>query len=160
MENNIKNIIQQKLHMIKSFYYTITLQPNAAPQNIIEHGTTTYYLKSVIMELLIKALYESEFKESHKNTHNLKTVFDKINKSTKNFVELQYNNARERQLKPFKANNITDVEFPDLYTTFDSNTEIIRDFKYNATGNKNNSSLDGIFLQEILTFIEKKLSKI
>jgi len=153
----IKENISKKMFLIKSFLFTASMSTGANPLGVLSHGVTTYFLQSIVMELIVKILYEINFKKPAPFNHNILKIFNSLNKEYKEFVELKFTEAIERRNKQFKGID-KDVQFHNFKDVLTSNEKIIKDFKYEAKAAKTNSSVDNIFYNEVMNFINKQLN--
>jgi len=65
----IQKLVKKKMFLIDCFLSTGKLQSMGDPDSVLKLGVTNYFLSSVILELLIKILYELEYrKKLHSRT--------------------------------------------------------------------------------------------
>lgn len=152
----IRKQTHTKLFIIDSFRYTISLLPNNNPDLILKHNVTVYFLNSIILELLIKILYEIDCKEEAPFTHNLSKIYEKLNIDTRDIFEKKYNKARKRKNQLF-AKIPDNIKFHSLATVLANNEKIIKNFKYDAMAVSSNYSIDDIFYNEIIDYIKIKI---
>ena len=155
----LQNLVSKKIFLIECFLATGKLQTGDNPDLALRHGATNYYLGSVILELLIKILYELEFRKQAPFTHNILNIYEQLSTDTKLFVRTKYDEARNRQETIFaKIDN--DVSFPPFHQLLESNEDFIKNFKYDAMGSKTNSAVDGEFYAELFNFINAEREKL
>lgn len=155
----IKKIVSKKMFLIECFLSTAKLKSNGSPDSVLKLGVTNYFLGSVILELLIKILYELEHKKQAPFTHNILKIFEQLDTKTKSFVRAKYDAARKRQEKIFERIN-DEVLFPPFHKLLESNERFIKNFKYDAMGSKINSAIDGKFYTELFNYINEEVGKL
>lgn len=160
MKNDeLKQLVSQKMFLIECFLFTGTLKTKNNQDQVLKHGVTNYYLGSIVLELFVKILFELNFKKQAPFTHNALKVFEGLKNPTKSFVRSKYDEARERKVEIFKKIDKT-VSFPPLHQVLEANENFIKNFKYNATASKSNTSADAIFYNELIRYINNELAKL
>lgn len=155
----LNKLVSKKFFLIECFLATGKLQTENDPDTILKHGVTNYYLSSVILELLIKILYELEFRKQAPFKHNILKIYEQLSTDIKSFVRAKYDEARKRKEKIFKEIDST-VSFPPFHQLLESNEDFIKNFKYDAMGSKTNSAVDGVFYVEMFNFINAEKEKL
>jgi len=158
-DEELKQLVSKKMFLIDCFLVTGTLKTENNPDLILKHGVTNYFLGSVILELLIKILYELDYKKQAPFTHNILKIFEELKQQTKSIVQEKYDQARKRKEEVFKKIDKS-VTFPPLHEVLTSNEQFIKDFKYNAMASKTNSAIDGVFYNEIIGLINSEVKKL
>jgi len=157
-DEEIIQIASKKMFLINCFLFTSALNPGEGPEPTLKHGVTGYYLQSIILELFVKIFYELDFKEQSPFTHNILNIFKQLKKDTRSLFRSKYDEARERKVKAFEKVD-TSVTFPPLEDVLAANEAFVKNYKYDAMGSKSNSSVDGIFYQELVNSINKRIGK-
>jgi len=155
----LNKLVSKKFFLIECFLAIGKLQTEDNPDQILKHGVTNYYLNSVILELLVKILYELEFRKQAPFTHNIHKIYEQLSSDIKSFVRSKYDEARKRKEKIFKEIDST-VSFPPFHQLLKSNEDFIKNFKYDAMGSKTNSAVDGEFYIEMFNFINAEKDKL
>lgn len=60
-------------------------------------AVTTHFLQAIIMELIIKTLFELNYKETAPYSHNILKVFNSLNQDTRSELATLYDRARIRK---------------------------------------------------------------
>ena len=98
MQNQkIKKSIESKLFLIKCYLHTIFLRSGSDPDSILKHGVTGYYLHTVVLELMVKTLFEISKEQAAPFHHNILNIYGQIDPETQTFVESKYNEAKEKK---------------------------------------------------------------
>jgi hypothetical protein len=157
MSLEIKELVRKKRFLIESFFYSISLKPEASTDNVLRHAVTGHFLKAIVLELIIKALFELDHKEVVPFTHNLANIFKDLNVETKVQLSSLYNKARKRHEHHFASVKIKDVVFHPLNKALSNNELTIKNFKYDAMGTNSNASIDSAFIKDVFEFIDVKI---
>lgn len=158
-DEEIKQLVSRKMFLINCFLYTSTLKPGENPELALMHGVTGYYLRSIILELFVKILYELDLKKQAPSIHNVLKIFNQLKEDTKSIVVSKYDEARERKVQIFKTVDPS-VTFPSFQEVLSTNEAVVKNFKYDAMGAKSNSPVDGVFYQELVNVINERTDKI
>lgn len=156
----IKAQVQRKRFLIDSFLFTTNLNYPASPDAALRHNVTTHFLQAVILELIIKILFELDNNKAAPFTHNLVKIYRDIRDDTKVVLTKSYNEARERRRIQFTNAKIEDVQFHPLDDVLSNNEKTVKNFKYDAMGVKSNSSVDGVFYSEVFKYIDERSSEL
>ncbi|WP_144439095.1 hypothetical protein [Lutibacter profundi] len=157
--DEIKELVRKKRFLIESFYYSITLNKNNSRDNALGMAVTTHFLQAIIIELIIKTLFELNCKETAPYSHNILKIFNNLNQDTRSELVILYDRARIRKQEMFKKFAIPDVQFHPLEKVLKNNELTIKNFKYDAMGNDSNSSLDGMFMTDVFTLFDLKIKE-
>jgi len=153
---DIKKLVSSKLFLMESFIFTIhALKEKELPDVALKKGVTAYYLGSVILELIVKILFELDHKKTAPFHHNIFKIYAQLEKNTKNDIEQIYNNSIMRRKEAFK-NIDTEVKFPKLCEVLKVNEKMIKNFKYDGIGHSLNNAADGQFYNEIIQILKLK----
>jgi hypothetical protein len=156
----IKKLVDSKKFLVSSFIFTASLRSEGDKDAALKHGVTGHFLQAVILELIIKILFELDTHNAAPFTHNLGKLYPKLGTETKKMLTESYDKARGRRRKQFPDANIKDVHFHPFGDVLDNNEKTVKNFKYDAIGVKSNSSVDGVFYSEVLKYIDNRLDKI
>ena len=157
-QDEIKEVVKKKHFLVGSFLYTASLPCGDAPEQVLKHYVTGHFLQAVVLELIIKLLYELDLNKNAPFTHNIMNLFNELKQETKDLLELRFDEARNRRRKQFQG--IKDVKFHPLQDVLINNEMTIKNFKYDAMGVHSNSSADGIFYNEVFKYIDKKVKEL
>lgn len=91
----------KKLFLINSFLHTCSLKSNNNPNDILKYAVSNYFLQAVVLELIIKILYELDQKDTAPFTHNILKIFNKLNQNTKDHLISMHEKARMRHKQQF-----------------------------------------------------------
>lgn len=138
----------------------MSLKPESNPDAALRHGVTNYFLQAIVLELLIKCIYEVDIQEKAPYSHDLTDLYGQLNADTRAEISQYYEEARNRNKRYYDSHNITEVTFHPLEKVLANNYSIVRDFKYDAMGKDSNSSVDMVFIQQLFEFINRKVSQI
>lgn len=124
-EHDIQDLVRKKLFLIDCFLFNGSINPGKGEDPALKHGVTNYYLTSVILELHIKVLFELDTLQKAPYTHNVLSIYEKLNDETKFFVRASYDRARARKKEIFK-NIDKSVTFPPLHQVLQANESFIK----------------------------------
>lgn len=166
--DEIKELVKQKRFMIVCFYYSITTNSKDSPKgkskdspdDALKIGVTGHFLQAVIMELIIKTLFELNRKKTAPYSHNILNIFNDLDQDIKDALFESFNEARIRKQKIFQRHKISDIQFHPFEKVLKNNESTIKNFKYNAMGSDSNSSLDGIFMTEFFRLLDIKIREL
>jgi hypothetical protein len=54
MSLEIKELVRKKRFLIESFFYSISLKPEASTDNVLRHAVTGHFLKAIVLNPLRK----------------------------------------------------------------------------------------------------------
>ncbi len=158
--SDIQERVRKKRFLIDCFLYSPPLPKGSGEEEALKRGVRDHFLISVILELIIKILYELDRKEKAPYSHDLIKIFDPLEPETKAFFKTAFERAKKRHQELFKKNNIHDVTSHPLEDVLRANEGIIKNFKYDAMGSKANNSADNIFYIEVMNFIDQKSAEL
>jgi hypothetical protein len=150
--SEFKERIRKRRFLMDAFLYTSSLRGGSDEKSVLKQAVTGYYLQAVVLELVIKMLYELDRKKAAPFSHRLGDIFHAINQESQEFLEARFDEARDRRRKQFAK--FEDVVFHPLGQVLSNNERIVRDFKYEAVGVPVNSAADGRFYREICDYID------
>ena len=150
---------RKKRFLIDAFLHTSSHAGGKRPNEALKNAVTAYFLKAVILELIVKILYELDTKTEAPFTHNLAKLFGNLNLDTQKEVTDRFNEARERQKMHTQYLGIDNLAFHPLENVLEDNETTIKNFKYDATGVKSNSSADSIFYRDIFVYLDKRVAE-
>ncbi len=127
----IRKQVNKKIFLIRSFLYTSSLPPGEGPDSALKHSTSSHFLQSVVLELIIKMIYELSLKKAAPYSHNVLKMYNDLDKQARKFLEERFNQARDRKKKMFSEIDKS-VIFHSLTDVLDSNEKTIKNFKYDA----------------------------
>jgi hypothetical protein len=151
----IAELVQKKTFLISAFLHSASLPSGGGPDSTLKHAVTGHFLQAVMLELIIKAFYELDLRKAAPFNHDIATLFQQLTQGTKNFLNLRFDEARERQKRQFVG--IDDIKFHSLQEVLSNNEKTVKNFKYDAMGAGSNSSADGEFYREVLQSIQAKV---
>jgi HEPN domain-containing protein len=154
----IAELVRKKRFLINAFLFSGSLSPGAGPDSALKHAITGHFLQAVVLELLVKILFELDTKKQAPFTHNLPKVYKELDSTTRKKIEDSYGLARERKRQLFA--NIPDVTFGPLSDVLRNNETIVKNFKYDAMGVESNSAFDAEFYNEISSYIDQRVSEL
>ena len=154
----VAEFVRKKQYLVNAFLFSGSLPPGAGPDPARKHAVTGHFLQAVVLELLVKMLFELDMKKQAPFTHNLPKVYKELKASTQKHVEDSYDLARERKRQQFS--NIPDVTFGSLADVLRNNEKTVKNFKYDAMGDDSNSAVDAEFYNEILSYIDQRVSQL
>jgi hypothetical protein len=144
---------RKKRFMIEAFLYSASLPCDNDNRARLKHAITGRYLQAVVLELIIKTLYELDHHREASFTHNLLSIYNDLESSTRLFFEDRFNESLDRSRRSPLGK---EVDFHKLEDVLRLNSDVVRNFKYDAKGINCNSSADGMFYNEMLAYIDKR----
>lgn len=118
----VERQVKKKRFLIDAFLCTSSIKASDGPDKVLKHAVTSHFLQAVILELIIKLLYELNQKDTAPFTHNILRVFNELNQDTKDHLVSKFDKARARQQEQFGG--IDDVQFYPLEDVLANNKKL------------------------------------
>ena len=151
--------LHQKRFLIGSFLHSINLPGSDDPKLLLKQRVTNHFLEAMVLELLIKMLFEMDQRQDAPYTHQLPKIYEKLNKATQAVIEESYDKVRHRTQKMFSRSQIPDVIIHPLDTILKENEKLVKNFKYDAQATGSNPVFDNRFYKEILSYIDHRMDE-
>lgn len=151
----IKMHVHRKRFLIDAFLHTASLPSGTGSKAVLRHSVTVHFLQAIVLELIVKMLYELDLRKSAPFTHNLTKLFNELSKETKDYLVAKFDEARDRRRQQFST--INDVEFHSFQIVLANNEKTVINFKYDAKGVPSNSSADDAFYMKVFEYIDSKV---
>ncbi len=159
-KDEILNLVKPKNHLMHSFWHTLSRDPGKDPKDFLLFTTTGYFLRHLILELMIKILFELDNRKQAPTNHRIFDQFKKLKEKTQRELIENYDKARNREDTLIKKRGENKVLFPPFQTVLQVNPKVVVAFKYDAKGRKENFALDYHFMMDIHEMIQQRLKQL
>lgn len=127
----MSNDIQSKRTMITHFL-TGTFLNTGNETEPLSRAAVSWFLERIILEILIKIIYELDTGGEAPHHHNILELFQKLNIEVRGNIEAIYDRARTQQEECF-SNMAERPPLPSFQDVLKTNRHIVTTFKYEAT---------------------------
>jgi hypothetical protein len=155
----MKERLRKRIFLIRSFLHTISHRQGGGPEVVLQYAVAGYFIKSVILELIIKTLYESDRRCTAKKTHDILSIYNELGDESKKFLHQQFQESKDKLAQRFESIDET-ISFGTFEEVLASNEGIIKDFKYDGMASSTNSPIDGPFIGAALRHLEERMEAI